>query len=116
MLADDNNDVTNACWQRSYLGYFGFISVQREEVVTRSMSSLMPVVKMIKQKLWSHTHVQSLLTCGVAGLCTERQDFDIFIIGACSQQLPTMAPGYTVDGTFVMLVPLEADDRLLDWT
>lgn len=57
-----------------------------------------------------------MLTCGVAGLSTERQDFDIFIIGACSQQLPTLAPGNTVDGTFVMLVPLEAHRWLLDWT
>lgn len=57
-----------------------------------------------------------MLTCCIAGLCTKRQDFDIFVIGACSQQLPTVAPGHTVDGTFVVFVPLEADDWLLDWT
>ncbi len=56
------------------------------------------------------------VTCGVACLGTERQDFDIFVIGACSQQLPTVAPGHTVDGPLVVFVPLEADDRLLDWT
>lgn len=57
-----------------------------------------------------------MLTCGVAGLGTERQDFDIFVIGAGSQQLPTLAPGNTVDGTFVMFVPLETHRWLLDWT
>lgn len=57
-----------------------------------------------------------MLTCGVAGLCTKRQDFDILVIGACSQQLPTLTPGNTVDGTFVMFVPLEAHHWLLDWT
>lgn len=54
-----------------------------------------------------------MLTRSVAGLGTKRQDFDIFVIGACSQQLPTVAPGYTVDGTFVVFVPLEANDWLL---
>lgn len=57
-----------------------------------------------------------VLTCGVAGLGTKGQNFDIFVIGACSQQLPTLAPGNTVDGTFVMFVPLEAHRWLLDWT
>lgn len=57
-----------------------------------------------------------MLTCGVAGLCTKRQNFDVFVIGACSQQLPTLAPGNAVDGTFVMFVPLEAHRWLLDWT
>lgn len=60
--------------------------------------------------------MQNMHTCCIAGLCTKRQDFDIFVIGACSQQLPTVAPGHTVDGTFVVFVPLEADDWLLDWT
>lgn len=60
--------------------------------------------------------MQGALTCCIAGLCTERQHFDIFVIGACSQQLPTVAPGHTVDGPFVVFVPLEADDRLFDWT
>lgn len=38
-----------------------------------------------------------LPTCSVAAVCIERQDFDKFVIGASGQQLPTVAPGYTVD-------------------
>lgn len=64
----------------------------------------------------THQGAVLALTCGVAGLGTKRQNFDIFVVGACSQQLPTMAPGNTVDGTFVMLVPLEAHRWLLDRT
>lgn len=60
--------------------------------------------------------MQSALTCGIACLCTKRQDFNIFVIGACCQQLPTVAPGHAVDGPFVVFVPLEADDWLLQWT
>lgn len=63
-----------------------------------------------------YSHKQSALTCGVACLCAERQHFDVFVIGACSQQLPTVAPRHTVDGAFVVFVPLEANYRLLDGT
>lgn len=56
------------------------------------------------------------LTCGVACLCAERQDFDIFVVGACSQQLSAVTPGHAVDGAFVVFVPLEANHRLLRWT
>lgn len=54
-----------------------------------------------------------MLTCGVAGLGTKWQDFDTFVVGTCSEQLSTVAPGHTVNGTFVVFVPLKADDRLL---
>lgn len=55
-------------------------------------------------------------TCGVACLWAERQDFDIFVVGACSQQLSAVTPGHAVDGAFVVFVPLEANHRLLRWT
>jgi len=53
-------------------------------------------------------------TCGVAGVCVERQDFDKLVVGAGGQQLTTVAPGHAVDGALVVLVPPEADHRLLD--
>lgn len=58
--------------------------------------------------------VPRMPTCGVARLGAEGQHFDIFVVGACGQQLPTVAPGHAVDGAFVVLVPLEADGRLLE--
>lgn len=70
-------------------------------------------MSILSQKAITHPCV---LTCSIAGLGAKRQDFDIFVVGASSQQLPTLAPGNTVDGTFVVFVPLEADDWLLDWT
>lgn len=60
--------------------------------------------------------VSTVCTCGVARLRIEREDFDIFVIGAGGQQLPTVAPGHAVDGAFVVFVPLEAHHRLLRGT
>ena len=36
-------------------------------------------------------------TRSIAAVCIERQDLNVFIIGASSQQLPTVAPSHTVD-------------------
>lgn len=82
------------------------------------IQSFIAFLKPQQQSQTAVTHQGAVLalTCGVAGLGTKRQNFDIFVVGACSQQLPTMAPGNTVDGTFVMLVPLEAHRWLLDRT
>lgn len=55
-------------------------------------------------------------TCGIAAVCTERQDFDTFIIGAGGQQLSTVTPGYAVDRAFVVFVPPESHHWLLDCT
>ena len=62
-----------------------------------------------------HTHTQGCgRTCGVAGVCVERQDFDKLVVGAGGQQLAALAPGHAVDGALVVLVPPEANHGLLD--
>lgn len=58
----------------------------------------------------------AIFTCSIEGLSIERQDFDIFVVGACSKKLATWTPGHTVDGAFVVLVAFEADFRLPHWT
>lgn len=65
---------------------------------------------------FTRTKIYKSHTCGIAAVCIERQDFDVFIIGAGSQQLSTVAPGHTVDRALVMFVPSEAHRRLLDCT
>lgn len=54
-----------------------------------------------------------VVTCGVTRVCIERQDFDVFVVGASGQQLSTVTPGDAVDGAFVMFVPPEAHQGLL---
>lgn len=92
------------------------LKVRALDIRTTQRKTMTSQHKMTKRSLPFHPWWKHTLTSSIAGFCTERKDFDIFIIGACSQQLPTVAPRHTVDGTFVVLVPLEPDNRLLDWT
>lgn len=48
------------------------------------------------------------LTSGIAGFSVERQHFDVFVVGASGQKLPTGAPSHTVNRTFMMLISPKA--------
>lgn len=49
-----------------------------------------------------------LLTGGIAGFSVERQHFDVLVVGASGQKLPTGAPCHTVNRTFMMFISLKA--------
>lgn len=56
------------------------------------------------------------ITCGVAGVCVEGQNFDILVIGPRSKQLPAGTPRNAIDRAFMVFNAFETDVGLLCWT
>lgn len=51
------------------------------------------------------------LTGGIAGFSVEWQHFDVLVVGASGQKLPTGTPRHTVNRTFMMFISLKAHHR-----